>query len=157
MALVWTSPSEDRRTFIAEIAGVFESNLSSKVFVEAWRFFLKEIVPMNRRSDWNHIHCEFWLDSGRCILFVDHCEMIGRIDRSCCQILSPDLSAIWAKCARIEGENDFERAVGEEITKLIAAALGGLVVAVRDSDGLHGVEVEFWDADSKVLKTHFIE
>ncbi|MFT3781038.1 MAG: hypothetical protein QM790_03415 [Nibricoccus sp.] len=158
MSLSWTEPSKGDRAFIAEVVGAFSAGKASDVFRDAWRFLMTTVVPLNERADWDHIRCEFWLDSGRCVIFVAHAEKVDRIDRGCCQIVSRDLMSVWERCASrfADSDEDFSRAIVEEERKLMSFAVDAANAVAKEMTGLRGVDIEFWDADASLLESYTI-
>ena len=158
MPLDWKEPSQDFKAFTAEVKGGLEPSTLRSAFCDAWRFLISAVIPLNRENDWDHIRFEFWLDSGRCEIFVAHSDKTDSVARGCCRLVSRELASIWDRCATeySHSDDEFVRALIDEEKKFVILAVESADLVAREEAALRGVEVEFWNADSEHLDSYII-
>ena len=146
----------DEITWRTIISGELSDAAMVSSLADMWDIFWSRIQLLNNDVDWNAINCEYWMDSGRLILFVKHKDNMERIDKGTCEVVIMPFLKQWEKLSAQHPDSggDFDAALRryqKQFSKLVIEA-----AKMSQSFGYLAKKkpvIEFWDADSLCVQS----
>lgn len=142
-------------TYRAAVDGQLDETAWEETAVQVWRFFTAEIAPLNDATTWEVVRCDFWMDTGRLLVFVAQADMEERIDKGVCEIVSMEFADTWNRCASAHGDSDaqFVKALLKAQRRYAAVFSRVLERLIRagECQSLKGREVQFWNAGDELV------
>ncbi|MEM9481326.1 MAG: hypothetical protein AAGA58_16875 [Verrucomicrobiota bacterium] len=119
-----------------------------EIFKEVWNVFSNQIIELNSGINWDFIMVEFWLDSGRVIIFPSARGSFDRIEKALCQVFSEKMLSTYEELVNSGiDDNEFDK----RLRDMRDTCARYVEIAAKES-ALANLELAFWDADEELFQ-----